>query len=259
MIERINKSNWGNFFIVQSYYFQNDLFKAEKILFKQFNKNIEDKKILDIGIGIGRTTKYLSKKTKTYTGIDYSEKMINTAKTLFPKLNLKVMDAKKLDFPNNSFDFVLFSFNGIDCVDLNSRITIFKEIHRVLKKNGIFMFSFHNYLSYNKKSPTLKFTLNPLLLIVRMYCFLVSHFNINRYKKYEIKEKLYGMFLDGGGGLFNLVNFYIIPTFQKQLLSKLFKTKLYDTQGNIIINKKKFFNKENWMIYAICQKKIVVK
>ena len=47
-------------------------------------------------------------------------------------------------FPKESFDIVLFSFNGIDCLSHEDRLNALREIQRVLKTNAFFMFSAHN-------------------------------------------------------------------------------------------------------------------
>src|SRR5947207_15676097 len=54
--------------------------------------------VLDIGIGGGRTTGPLSEIFEAYVGVDYSEGMIATAKSLFPNADLRTMDARKLKF-----------------------------------------------------------------------------------------------------------------------------------------------------------------
>ncbi len=47
-------------------------------------------------------------------------------------------------FDNACFDFVLFTFNGIDGMSHEKRIKTLKEIFRVLKYDGVFAFSTHN-------------------------------------------------------------------------------------------------------------------
>ena len=84
---------------------------------------------LDIGVGTGRTTAVIGRKFKTYIGIDYSSEMINEAQRNFPDMDLRVMDARNLQFPRNSFDTILFPFNGIDCVDYDGRRRIISEVH----------------------------------------------------------------------------------------------------------------------------------
>ena len=99
-------------------------------------------------MGAGRTTKFLMDLADEYVGIDYSQGMINACKKRYdnyPKLKFFVADAQNLNFlDSNYFDFILFSYNGIDYVDHSSRTKIFKEIYRLSKDDGIFCFSTHN-------------------------------------------------------------------------------------------------------------------
>jgi SAM-dependent methyltransferase len=99
--------------------------------------------VLDIGVGGGRTTGPLSSMFHKYIGIDYSEAMIVAAKSLFPGLDLRTMDARKLEF-DEEFDCVVFSYNGIDSVNYNDRQLIFDQVAKVLRPGGYFIYSTHN-------------------------------------------------------------------------------------------------------------------
>lgn len=102
--------------------------------------------ILDLGVGGGRTTPYLSAIASRYVGVDYSEEMIRACRSRFPHLEFSVADASDLaQFADASFDSVVFSFNGLDClVPDEKREKCLRECHRVLKAGGIYIFSSHN-------------------------------------------------------------------------------------------------------------------
>jgi SAM-dependent methyltransferase len=102
--------------------------------------------ILDLGVGGGRTTPYLSKRAAVYVGVDYAPAMVNACQAKFPGLEFRVADAANLSiFPDASFDVVVFAFNGIDYVlPQQSRQSCLAHVHRVLKANGVFIFSSHN-------------------------------------------------------------------------------------------------------------------
>ena len=44
-------------------------------------------------------------------------------------------------FPAHSFGLVLFSYNGIDSIDLGGRKQVLQEVYRVLRPGGCFVFS----------------------------------------------------------------------------------------------------------------------
>jgi ubiquinone/menaquinone biosynthesis C-methylase UbiE len=59
------------------------------------------------------------------------------------------MDAADLTFPDKSFDTIFFPFHGIDYVEPNMYAAV-SEAARVLKDDGVFVFSSHNR-TYLKK------------------------------------------------------------------------------------------------------------
>jgi len=117
------------------------LFEVEKNIAEKYFKG----KILDLGCGCGRTTIELFNKKFDVIGLDISKNMINFAKNKYPAISFEVGDACDLKFPDESFDIVFFSYNGIDYIFPESkRIVALKEINRVLKNGGYFVFSSHN-------------------------------------------------------------------------------------------------------------------
>ena len=98
--------------VVDAYAAYEGLQSCEKLLFEKFIKSGSD--ILDLGVGGGRTTPYLSAKARRYVGVDYSEGMIATCRRKYPDRKFLVMDASDLTaFNDNCFDIVVFSFNGL--------------------------------------------------------------------------------------------------------------------------------------------------
>lgn len=124
-------------------YQKESLYGPEEIIFNDFF--IPRGKTLDIGCGAGRTTINLHKKGFAVTGIDFAENMIKQAKQNYPELDLELMDVTKLQFPSNTFDNILFSFNGLDYLyPKSNRLAALEEIYRALKPKGVFAFSSHN-------------------------------------------------------------------------------------------------------------------
>ncbi len=104
-------------------------------------KDIKGKKVLDLGCGPGIYANILkSRKAKVY-GIDISKKEIEIAKEHVKGVDFRVGSVYKLPYKAHYFDFavaalVMDHFDNLD--------NAFKEIRRVLKRNGIFIFSIIN-------------------------------------------------------------------------------------------------------------------
>jgi len=122
-----------------------DLFAAERAALALVAESCRGARILDLGVGGGRTTPYLLAISSAYTGADYADAMVQACRERYPGVRFELADARELDqFEDSAFDFVLFSFNGMDYALHADRLRILSAIHRVLSGNGIFVFSSHN-------------------------------------------------------------------------------------------------------------------
>ncbi len=110
----------------------------QPITFKLVPKNLKNKKLLDVGCGPGIHLKEYIKRGVIGTGIDLSEKMINLAKDYCPQAKFKKGNVYNLPFEDKSFDIVTASFILDHLKNLEKGI---KEIERVLKVGGLFIFS----------------------------------------------------------------------------------------------------------------------
>ncbi|MCK4670053.1 MAG: methyltransferase domain-containing protein [Nanoarchaeota archaeon] len=109
------------------------------VIFKLLG-NVKNKKILDLACGNGYFSMKLAKKQALVTGVDYSEKLIDIAKSK-TKSNVKffVGDSSKMTFlKNNSFNFVVANMAFHDIMKIKGTV---KECARVLKKNSKLIFS----------------------------------------------------------------------------------------------------------------------
>lgn len=104
--------------------------------------NIKGKKILDLGCGSGLYIKKLLKGGGNVKGIDLSPELIKIAKKENPKIEFKVGSiSKKLPYKTGEFDIVLGALVMHYVDNWNPAL---KEIKRVLKPKGIFVFSTEN-------------------------------------------------------------------------------------------------------------------
>ncbi len=143
----MNKDTSNKPAVVKWYSLQRKLYGAEKVLLDELSAELPAAVFLDIGIGGGRTTFHIAPAVKQYVGVDYAEEMIKVCSAAFTAANTSfyTMDARDMrQFDNSTFDIILFSFNGIDYVDLDDRLAVIKEISRILKPGGTFIVSTHN-------------------------------------------------------------------------------------------------------------------
>ncbi|MGA7781300.1 MAG: class I SAM-dependent methyltransferase [Paraburkholderia sp.] len=118
---------------------------GEKAAFEQIAEECRDQPLLDIGIGAGRTIPLMMQTSSDYTGIDYTAKLLEHARTRYPNLALHHMDARDMSgLPSDHFALTAFSCNGIDCVNYEDRVLILKEMFRVTRPGGVVWFSSHN-------------------------------------------------------------------------------------------------------------------
>jgi ubiquinone/menaquinone biosynthesis C-methylase UbiE len=100
-------------------------------------------KFADLGCGCGHTTRFLADAgVKNLVGIDLSPEMVKIAKKLNKNLEFEVGNMLELDKTDEEFGAVL-AFYAIVHFTYEEIERAFREIYRVLKFSGQFLFSFH--------------------------------------------------------------------------------------------------------------------
>jgi ubiquinone/menaquinone biosynthesis C-methylase UbiE len=110
--------------------------------------NIFGKLILDAGTGTGRFATWLAKKGFEVIGVDLSPKMLKVARKKMKALNVDVglllADLRFLPFKPGVF-------NGCVCINVIDHLSdiskFLKDVNRVLKSDGCYIFNFSNILS----------------------------------------------------------------------------------------------------------------
>lgn len=142
--EDLNAATYRRVGIVEDYATRESLHEGETRLVELLG-DVSEARMLDIGVGGGRTTGYFLDRVGSYVGIDYSQGLVEACRERFPGADVSLGDARDLSrFPDGSFDVVLFSFNGIDYVSQQGRLRVLSEVRRVLAAGGTWMFSTHN-------------------------------------------------------------------------------------------------------------------
>jgi SAM-dependent methyltransferase len=243
IVDEVNKRTYARKDVLDWYDNLDFILKPERVILEKIAPLIRNKKLLDIGIGGGRTTKLLLEISKDYTGIDYTHRSVEITASKYPEATVLCGDARDLRvFADETFDFVLFAFNSIDYIAHDDRIRALGEIHRVLKPGGLFMFSTHNRdFKYFNKLPWqqgIQFNLSYLKSCLYTAAHLPRHFLM---KQHEIYTDQYAIINDNAHG-FSLLAYYIGTSKQiEQLESTGFvDTEAYNMEGNLIDCDKNF-------------------
>jgi len=157
-------------------------------------QHVRDQPILDVGVGGGRTVPLLTAISSDYTAVDYTPELVGICQRNYPGIRVFQMDARDMSaFPDASFAFVMFSFNGIDSVDRDGRRAILNEFSRVLRPGGFVLFSTHNLRgpSYRENLKVFlrmpRMSANPISVITDaarvLYSLPIATFNYLRYSR----------------------------------------------------------------------------
>ena len=113
------------------------LFKIEESEVEPLVSDLKGKYVLDVGCGTGRWSNYFAKKGANVVGIDANKKMLQIAKKKVKGV-FKIIDARKLEFPAKTFDYVFASLVLGHIKDFKKA---FAEMIRVAKPEGFIVVS----------------------------------------------------------------------------------------------------------------------
>jgi SAM-dependent methyltransferase len=226
-----NRAVWQQRLTAYSYRHADELMAPERTLIAEMGRSLESRhglplakaRLLDLGIGTGRTTGHLAAACESYVGIDYSAEMVRRAKDRFPALDIREMDARDLSaFAAASFDAVVFSFNGLDYVGHRDRLLILAQIRRVLRPGGAFLLSSHNRDSAIAPA----WSLSNLKLggglrgaVTGIAKYLIGIANAARLARRQRREAEYAL-LNDSAAQYSLITYYISPGKQAAQLER---------------------------------------
>lgn len=131
------------------------LWVSEEKIFTRLFKRSDS--LLELGCGAGRICIGLWELGYQHLlGIDYSREMITEARRINQVLEYGVafhcQDATQLDFDDATYDGAIFGFNGLQMIPgRENRRRAMREVHRVLKPGGWFVFTGHDRESHGTK------------------------------------------------------------------------------------------------------------
>jgi ubiquinone/menaquinone biosynthesis C-methylase UbiE len=255
MLDDSNQRVYTAHRIVQ-YYTQLSLLQpAEQMLLDRLQDQWPKMKMLDIGVGGGRTTQHFSQLVMEYVGIDYSTDMIAACQKRFsasPTVAFEVCDAREMSrFEDNSFDFILFSFNGMDYVSHRDRLKILQEVSRVGKPGGYFFFSSHNLQGierqFNWKN---QISFNPITTYVNLVMLAIFRLFNRAIAPGQLKTSAYALVKDDSHN-FRLKTYYVRPQEQiNQLEPNFSHLQIYSWKNDSeIASDELCFNADLWLYY----------
>lgn len=118
-------------------------------LYRLLKRNIKGGKILDVGFGDGYLLKKINDSGRyTCYGIDISEKNIRLSRQLFKEeqrnIEIRLGIIEEIPFDTQCFDTVIASEVLEHIPEKNIKLAL-KEVHRVLKSDGIFLLTVPAY------------------------------------------------------------------------------------------------------------------
>lgn len=150
--------------------------------------NVKSKKILDYGCGSGIYARLLTQKGAIVKGFDISKEMLKIARRDNPKLDLRQGSGYKIPF-NEKFDIIVAALVVHYMKDWNK---MFKEMARVLNKNGTIVFSTGNPVYEVNENVIVKGKKYKALGIKSYFNEEISYnFWTNPYNKKRIKVPFY--------------------------------------------------------------------
>jgi SAM-dependent methyltransferase len=127
---------------------RDDLTVSEQMALRFVDDLVRNRRILEIGVGVGQSVRALRQLSRDYVGIDSLPEMIGQCRKHFPFVRFDHADARSMpQYHDGSFDVVLFARNGLCMVNHADRLSILREVRRVLSPNGVFVFSTYNQAS----------------------------------------------------------------------------------------------------------------
>ena len=198
--------------------------------------------VLDLGVGGGRTTAHLRGTARSYRALDLSAAMVEACRARYPGVAVEVGDARTLaGHGGETYDLVLFSFNGIDDMDHDDRSRVFAAVRRVLRPGGAFVYSSHNLRSLGGQFPPLSMqriapSINPARLAVRTLRTAAANVRRLRNRRRLAGEQRLGegyAIVNNGDYDYALLTVYVDPDHECATLASAGFTRIatFDLQG----------------------------
>lgn len=174
----------------------------KKLMFNKIEKYHPDLHLIniaDFGAGYGGTSRYLYKQLKeqnnkfTLDCFDISKEncMVNTEQNIVNNYDINVLHTSFLDIPFSKKYNIIYSEDAF--IHINNRELIFKQIDKILLKNGLFIFSdiiltdTHNLNEIQEVYDRINIT---NIETTASYIEKAMRYNLKLLEEYEYKESM---------------------------------------------------------------------
>ena len=109
----------------------------------RFSREIGGRRpVWDLGCGPGQTAEFLKKLGVEISGLDLSEKILEQGRAIHPEIHFQKGNILELEFENASVAGAVAFYTIVHFTEEQVG-TAFREVFRVLKPGGIFLFTYH--------------------------------------------------------------------------------------------------------------------
>ena len=153
----------------QHLYTRGRLRSAERVLFERYRAELSGR-VLELGCGGGRITGHLVPLAGSLTGVDVSGQMVACCQRRYAQAHFERRDIRDLSsFQTGSFESIVAGFSVIDVLDDPQRRRLLDELHRLLTRGGLVIFSSHNLACAPLvRGPLASFSWNPIRSLNRL-------------------------------------------------------------------------------------------
>ncbi len=241
-IDRVNKETYRKAWAVREYEVKGDqVTAAERAVLDRVAGEARGAAVLELGMGTGRSVRALRAISEDYRGLDYTPGMVDLCRRRFPGVAFELGDARDLRrYPEASFGLVAFFCQGIDMVLHEDRFAILREVFRVLRPGGHYVFSTHNKDSDDHDRglvlPDFQPTTNPIRLAVRVARFAaqvgVRVYNRRRFARLATRAPEYSLVNDVAHD-YRMMAYYVTLEAQRRQLREVgfARDEAYDNAG----------------------------
>ncbi len=222
---------------IAPHYAQEPLHPPEIHIFIKHKAEFEGRTVLDIGVGTGRTSKYLAPFAKRYVGIDLSRDMLAHFSGQLPNTELIHCDMRNFAALNTDvFDFVLGPYSAFDSLKHSDRVQMFRDIHAMTSLGAMFAFSTHN-LNWTGigNTPELERSRDPVRMLRNVVAWRLYVRNHRSKKPFEERHAEYAILNDISHQWLALLYYITRENQVKQLSATGFEVmEVYDREGRIL-------------------------